>query len=120
MASDRFFIIPPERLPSPAKCWCCGATKRPCVDWGADIAYMGAVLLCITCLAEAATLLPASPDHEKESLKMQVKQYEKIFGDLRDALDSANSAAASALQFARMGDVSSVSGAPEFLAKAGR
>lgn len=120
MASDRFHIIPENRLPSPAKCWCCGATKRPCVDWGSDVQYMGAVLLCITCLAEAATLLEPAVDNEKAALKAQVLHYERILGDLRDSVDTALSNANTAVQFARMGTVSAVPGADEFLAKAGR
>lgn len=118
--SDRFHVIPANRLPSPAKCWCCGSSTRPCIDWGSDIQFMGAVLLCITCVAEAATLLEAPVDFEKAELQKRVATYERIFGEFRTAVDNATSAANTAVQFARMGDVSANPGANEFLAEAGR
>ena len=120
MASDRFSVIPANRLPAPAKCWCCGSSSRPCIDWGSDIAYMGAVLLCITCVAEAATLLEPAVDLEKVQLQKQVNTYERVIGEFRAALDSALSDANSSVQFARMGNVSGDSAANEKLAKAGR
>lgn len=120
MSSDRFCVIPANRLPLPAKCWCCGSSSRPCVDWGADIAFQGAVLLCITCLAEAATLLETPVDHEKDLLKKQVNTYERVIGEFRAALDSALTDANAAVQFARMGNVSGDAAANESLAKAGR
>lgn len=114
--SDRFHIIPANRLPAPSKCWCCGSSSRPCVDWGSDIQFMGAVLLCITCLAEAAALLAPAIDHEKKNLENQVAIYERAIRDFRSAIDTALGDVA----IARGVDISGDATANEFLAKAGR
>lgn len=84
--SDRFFIIDKGHLPIPAKCWCCGAIDQDCIDWGADIAYQGAILLCIRCVAEAATLLEPPVDLEKEALKEELKAAKTVLGALRGNL----------------------------------
>ena len=44
-------------LVTPGKCACCGAVDRPVVDFDMTVQFYGAVLLCITCLAEAARLI---------------------------------------------------------------
>ena len=97
MASDRFVIISNTRLPNPAKCWCCGAGDRDCVDWGADIAFQGAILICVVCLAEASTLLAPPVDLEKEQMKVQLDTARKILGELNARLVSVLVDASSAI-----------------------
>ena len=77
---------------------------------------MGAVLLCITCLAEAAALLAPAIDHEKKNLENQVAIYERAIRDFRSAIDTALGDVA----IARGVDISGDATANEFLAKAGR
>ena len=84
--SDKFFLIDKGRLPSPAKCWSCGCVDRDCIDFGVDIGFQGAVLLCILCVAEAATVLPRKPDTEKAALRAKVKRAEEILNELRGNL----------------------------------
>ena len=58
--TDRFKLtnVP---LVSPGKCACCGAVDRPVVDFDMTIEFYGAVLFCVTCLTEAATVIDMVP-----------------------------------------------------------
>lgn len=55
-ANSRFHYVEPP-FPLPGKCAVCGNVKRPVIDFGASIELYGAVLLCITCVAEAYEVL---------------------------------------------------------------
>lgn len=46
---------------NPGKCACCGSVERPVVDFGMTIEFYGAVLLCVTCLAEAGQIVGLVP-----------------------------------------------------------
>ena len=50
---SRFKVLERPTL-SPGKCAVCGAVDRSVVDFGLNIQYYGAVMLCVTCLTEAA------------------------------------------------------------------
>lgn len=41
-------------LASPGKCAVCGAVDRPVIDFGMDLDYYGAVLMCVGCVRSAA------------------------------------------------------------------
>lgn len=104
--TDRFKLTLTP-LVSPGKCACCGAVNRPVVDFDMTIQFYGAVLLCITCLAEASRLIDMVPvvelhtaeQYANQSLSSQLaklgmrtitdEQFESIsmaFGGLSDAL----------------------------------
>lgn len=55
-AMSRFRYVEPP-FPLPGKCAVCGNVKRPVVDFGASVEPYGAVLLCISCVAEAHEVL---------------------------------------------------------------
>lgn len=76
--AGRFVVIDKGRLPLPAKCWACGAGDRDCIDWGADIHFQGAVLLCTICVSEAASLLQPAEDLEKTELKAQLAEVTNL------------------------------------------
>lgn len=57
MINGRFKIVSAGNLPAPGKCVVCGTVERDCLDFGLDIDYFGAVLLCATCMGEAATVM---------------------------------------------------------------
>lgn len=46
-------MVPGRILPSPSKCVCCGDGDRDCIDFGLTLQFYGAVLLCVTCVAQA-------------------------------------------------------------------
>lgn len=52
--TSRFTLLPTPVV-SPGKCAVCGAVDMPVVDFGATIEFYGAVLLCSSCLCEAAS-----------------------------------------------------------------
>ena len=103
--TDRFKLT---NLPlvTPGKCACCGAVNRPVVDFDMTVQFYGAILLCITCLAEAARtidMIPAIELHAAElsatqSLSTQLtalgmrtitdEQFELIFGAFNHLSDS--------------------------------
>ena len=58
--TDRFQLTD-KPMVSPAKCACCGAPDRAVVDFGMTLQFYGAVLLCVTCLAEAARIIGMVP-----------------------------------------------------------
>lgn len=41
----------------PGKCAVCGSVERPVIDFGMQLDFYGAVLLCTTCILEAASLI---------------------------------------------------------------
>lgn len=100
--SDKFFLIDKGRLPSPAKCWSCGSVSRDCIDFGVDIGFQGAVLLCVLCVAEAATALPRQQkiDFEKNALRAKVKKAEEILSDLRRSLSDVCDSGIAAIESA--------------------
>ena len=118
--SDRFFLIPGNRLPLPAKCWCCGSHTRDCIDFGTNVEFFGAVLLCTTCVAEATTVLPQLPDMEKIRLQEQNTRLEKIIKDFRNAVDAVVSTTNDAVVANRVGSFLGDSRIEEKLAKTAR
>ena len=58
--NSRFHLLP---LPSitPGKCAVCGSVERPVIDFMLNIDFYGAVLICTTCMSEAAQLLGMVP-----------------------------------------------------------
>ena len=58
---DSRFQLLPLPVVSPGKCACCGAPDRPVVDFGMTIQFYGAVLLCVTCMTEAAAVIDMVP-----------------------------------------------------------
>lgn len=53
-AQSRFQVGPVASAPFPSKCICCGAVDRDVVDFGVTYDFEGAVLLCVSCMAEGA------------------------------------------------------------------
>lgn len=49
------FLDRPSVLPG--KCAVCGSVERPVVDFGMQLDFYGAVLLCVDCIKEAASLI---------------------------------------------------------------
>lgn len=47
------FKVTERPLVTPGKCAACGSVERPVVDFGLDIDFYGAVLLCVQCVGEA-------------------------------------------------------------------
>lgn len=68
----------------PGKCACCGSIERPVVDFGMTIEFYGAVLLCVTCLAEAGQIVGLVPVAElraaQESLAQSIDENLKQAG----------------------------------------
>lgn len=71
--TDRFKLT---NLPlvAPGKCACCGAVDRPVVDFDFTIQFYGAVLLCETCLAEAARVIDMVPGSELDTVERGATQ----------------------------------------------
>lgn len=54
LPTSRFQIMP-SPIVSPGKCAVCGAVDQPVIDFGLNIDFYGAVLICVTsCVPEAA------------------------------------------------------------------
>ena len=53
VVNGRFKVIYGGSLPAPGKCGVCGSVERDCIDFGLDVDYYGAVLLCVECISEA-------------------------------------------------------------------
>lgn len=62
----------------PGKCACCGSIERPVVDFGMTLDFYGAVMLCVTCLAEAGRIVGLVPVEElqlaQESLAQSIDE----------------------------------------------
>lgn len=71
--TDRFQLTM-KPMVSPAKCACCGAVDRPVLDFDMTIQFYGAVLLCITCLAEAGRIIGMVPGIELEAAELGATQ----------------------------------------------
>ena len=50
--NSRFRILDEPNI-MPGKCAVCGGVRGPVVDFGLNIQYYGAVMLCVTCVQEA-------------------------------------------------------------------
>jgi hypothetical protein len=83
--NSRFRITSsPEILPG--KCAVCGAVDRPVVDFSTTIPMFGAILLCFSCLQEAArgvgmvprTELEAAQENLAQSLELQLRRANMI------------------------------------------
>ena len=71
--TSRFKIL--ERpFRSPGKCSCCGAVDRPVVDFGFNLNRYGAVMLCVTCVSEAAERIGMVRPEDHEAEKLQTGQ----------------------------------------------
>ena len=71
--TDRFKLTD-KPMVSPAKCACCGAVDRPVVDFDMTIQFYGAVLLCVSCLGNAAQLIDMVPAVELHAAEFGATQ----------------------------------------------
>lgn len=53
LPSSRFRLLDKPTI-NPGKCAVCGGVETPVIDFGATVQFYGAVMICTTCLAEAA------------------------------------------------------------------
>lgn len=76
--SSRFKVLERPTL-SPGKCAVCGAVDREVVDFGLNVMRYGAVMLCVTCLREAAGRIgmytPEAFDAESLQTGQSVQDY---------------------------------------------
>jgi len=56
MSSDRYKIIQRQFLPLPGVCAICGSNQRDCVDFGIEMDYVGAFMLCTECVMEVVNV----------------------------------------------------------------
>lgn len=93
MTSDRYKVIPRQFLPIPGVCAICGSNQRDCVDFGINIEYVGAFLVCTECMQEVVNIdeldLMKRIDHtktEEENLKLRA-QLDKVWETMREFQD---------------------------------
>jgi hypothetical protein len=56
MSSDRYRLIERQYLPHPGVCAICGSNLRDCVDFGIEVDYYGAFMLCTECVVEVVNV----------------------------------------------------------------
>lgn len=83
----RFMVVEGNNLPSPGKCWCCGAMDRDCIHWGYDEDFVGVVMLCENCVLEAASHFRVDEQAAKiEALENHIKALVQTLEETRVCL----------------------------------
>lgn len=54
----------------PGKCSVCGSVEREVLDFGLDVEFYGAVVICVSCLTEAAGLLDMVPGSKLRTARL--------------------------------------------------
>ncbi len=105
LPSSRFRLLDKPFL-NPGKCAVCGNVETPIIDFGLDIKFYGAVMICTNCLKEAARGVGMVPETELTDNK---KATDQIVGEY---LDSHNLRVITYEQYRTV--VSAVAGLSEF------
>ncbi len=87
--NGRIQLASGHNLPAPGCCSCCGGTGKDCVIWGKFVQFEGAVMLCLECVAEAATWCPEEIDQEKINALQTVALMDKSLEEFRDGFNTA-------------------------------
>lgn len=74
----------------PGFCICCGSVERPVVDFGIEVDYealgFGALLLCISCVTQAALRFPENKPQVVTLPVMSEEEYDRIEKALLDGI----------------------------------
>jgi hypothetical protein len=95
--NSRFRIMErPEIMPG--KCAVCGGVSRPVVDFGLNIQFYGAVMLCVDCVSEAGVRvgMVRPEDNAEDNLQtgqsvtefLEAHDFKVVTRELHDALAS--------------------------------
>lgn len=116
MSSDTFRILHTGGVvPIPGTCCICGFDRRDFVDWGLNIEYYGAVLICVECINNLGQLEELDFATRQElndaratirNLMQTIREYERMRRKLEDGL--VRVASDFGLDFDNVGSVDSI------------
>lgn len=70
------FKINPKPVASPGKCSVCGSVERAVVDFGLDVEFYGAVVICTECFICAAQILDLVPGEKLRTAQLVQLDHE--------------------------------------------
>ena len=93
-------LVPAAYLPRPASCISCGDTSRDCLDFGANIERVGAVLLCTSCVSYAVlqfgSALNAAPLDQHLQVQAALEDANDRLAKVPSALEALRAAVGAA------------------------
>lgn len=78
LSMSRFVFVERQYLPFPGTCIICGSNQRDCIDFGANIEYHGALLMCISCVKAMIDQIPQLEVVRKEEADKIASERDRL------------------------------------------